>query len=87
LKNLVQKYGDIYTFWIGWTPIIVISSVKIGKNAFSKYECADRMLPKVENYINSKLFGGVHSIFSLNFGEDLRFYRKISIEALRFIII
>ena len=60
--NLSKIHGSIYTFWMGTTPMVVITDLEIAKEAFSdmKNEIAGRPDFKLCQFV-------LNSCFFINF--------------------
>ena len=42
LRRVANKYGPVFTIWLGNKPIVVISDIDIGRDVFSKLEFSGR---------------------------------------------
>jgi hypothetical protein len=80
--KLAQKYGGVYTFWLGSEPLILIHDCKIAVKLLNKAEFSDRLSDSVENTVNELFIKRIMSI--LNYTQEFKALRKISIEAIRY---
>jgi hypothetical protein len=82
--KLAQKYGDVYTFWLGSEPLILIHDCKIAVKLLNKAEFSDRFSDSVANTVNELTIKKIISV--LNYTQEYKALRKISIEATRYFI-
>ena len=40
--DMQKKYGDVFTFWVGNWPIVLIFDLNLAKEAFNKIEFSGR---------------------------------------------
>ncbi len=82
--TLAQKYGDVYTFWLGSEPIIVVNDCHIAKSLLNKTEFSDRFEDSIQDRLSELIVD--KNIGFANYDEECIVLRKVSIEALRYSI-
>ncbi|CAI5450781.1 unnamed protein product [Caenorhabditis angaria] len=75
-----KKYGDIYTFWLGSTPYIMINSYEKMKETFVKD--GDTYVAKKPQGFNEEFRGGSYGVIETN-GEVWRNHRRFALMNLR----
>jgi hypothetical protein len=84
-NELAKKYGDIYTIWFGSKPVIFINSIQLGIKAYNQIECSNRG-EEMMSKISDAIFGGFKSFLLLDYNEDFKKLRKISVNGIRYCI-
>uniref|UniRef100_A0A1I7UIM5 CYtochrome P450 family n=1 Tax=Caenorhabditis tropicalis TaxID=1561998 RepID=A0A1I7UIM5_9PELO len=75
-----KKYGDLYTFWLGPTPYIIISSYDLMKETFVKD--GDTYTDKLQQPFTEKFRGGKFGIIETS-GYFWTIHRRFAISTLR----
>jgi hypothetical protein len=84
INELCQKYGSVFTLWLGNTPSIIISDLEILKKAFNSKE----------NELMGRPVTAIRRLLTQNNGNDIVFtdhgpvwasLRKVAHSAVRFI--
>lgn len=76
-----QRFGPVYTFWMGPMPHVIINDAKLAKEAFSKVDFAGR--PLIKSY--NEIAYGKDSINIINsdFNREWEVLRKVAHSAVR----
>jgi hypothetical protein len=81
--ELAKKYDGIYTFWFGSKPVIFITSLDLVKKAFHQIECSDRWEQHLETALCDSILGGHKTFIFMNWSEECKHLRNMSIKSLR----
>ncbi|CCD71001.1 CYtochrome P450 family [Caenorhabditis elegans] len=79
-RNCTKKYGDVYTFWMGKTPFVMISSYDLLKDTFVRD--GDTYKDKYPQPLNQKIRGGNYGIVESN-GHLWSTHRRFALTTLR----
>jgi hypothetical protein len=83
-KDIADKYDGIYTFWFGSKPMIIITSIDLGRKALNQIECCDQFDSTVEKKLWDDLLDGTKIYGLMNCNDEWMQLRKISISCLRY---
>ncbi|CAB3398364.1 unnamed protein product [Caenorhabditis bovis] len=75
-----RTYGDVFTFWIGGNPYIIIASLDLMKETFVKD--GDAYAEKSQHELQLKMRGGSYGIIDTN-GHLWREHRRFALTTLR----
>uniref|UniRef100_A0A7E4UME8 Cytochrome P450 n=1 Tax=Panagrellus redivivus TaxID=6233 RepID=A0A7E4UME8_PANRE len=75
-----QKYGGIYTFWMGPIPMVFVSDVETMKRYFVKH--ADQFSHRWRNFITDAMLDGFNGVVQID-GDKWREQRRFSLHVLR----
>uniref|UniRef100_A0A8R1E5Y6 CYtochrome P450 family n=1 Tax=Caenorhabditis japonica TaxID=281687 RepID=A0A8R1E5Y6_CAEJA len=79
-RRWTQSYGDVYTFWLGSTPYVMLCSYDIIKETFIRD--GDTYVDKIQQPFQEKFRGGSYGVVETN-GAMWRDHRRFALHQLR----